>query len=247
MDQHPIIIELSKISFSYPNGRLVLKDADFTLKTGQKIGLVGHNGSGKSTFLHILVGLLKPNSGAIHFLGDPVQTETDFRRVRKKIGLVFQHADDQLFCPTVLEDISFGLLNQGMDPDNARDISLKLLEDLDLKGFEDRITYRLSGGEKRLVALTTVLVMQPEVLLLDEPFTGLDESTRERIIDILTRLNISYIIVSHEYDTLARTTSDIFSIGKGRIVYIGNSDILHSHFHRHPGGKVHHKHTEHNE
>lgn len=244
MDQHPVILELDKIGFSYPNGHVVLKDADFPLKTGQKIGLVGHNGSGKSTFLHILVGLLKPDTGTIRFLGNPVQTEKDYRRIREKIGLVFQHADDQLFCPTVLEDISFGLLNQGLGPDSARDASIKLLEDLDLKGFEDRITYRLSGGEKRLVALATVLVMQPEVLLLDEPFTGLDESTRERIIDILTHLDISYIIVSHEYDTLARTTNDIFSMDKGGIIYNGDSDILHSHFHQHPGGRVHHGHRE---
>ena len=244
MDQPPVIIELEKINFSYPNGRVVLKDMDFKLNKGQKLGLVGHNGSGKSTFLQILVGLLKVSSGNIFFQGNPVKTEKEFRKVREEIGLVFQNSDDQLFSPTVMEDVCFGLLNRGMDPDQARNNALKLLEELDLNGFEDRITYRLSGGEKRLVALATVLVMAPKVLLLDEPFTGLDESTRDRIIDILNSLDISYIIVSHEFDSLARTTKDIYTMVGGSIVYNGDSAILHSHYHRHPGGTVHHGHDD---
>ena len=242
MAQSSLIIELKKINFAYPNGRVVLKDADFSLKNGQKIGLIGHNGSGKSTFLHILVGLLKASSGSICFYGNPVKTEKDFRKVREQIGLVFQNSDDQLFSPTVLEDVSFGLLNQGMAPEKAKETSLRLLDELDLSGFEDRVTYRLSGGEKRLVALATVLVMKPKVLLLDEPFTGLDEYTRDRIIDILNQLDISYIIVSHEFDPLARTTRDICSMENGSIIYNGDSSMLHSHYHVHPGGTVHHGH-----
>jgi cobalt/nickel transport system ATP-binding protein len=242
MDQPSVIMELEKVGFSYPNGRMVLKDLDFTLETGKKVGLIGHNGSGKSTFLLVLVGLLKINSGSIRFFSNQVQTEKDFQKIRGNVGLVFQNPDDQLFCPTVLEDISFGLLNQGKSPEQARSASLSLLEELELNGFENRLTYRLSGGEKRLVALATVLVMKPQVLLLDEPFTGLDESTRERIIDILNSLDISCIIVSHEYDFLARTTTDISSMENGRIIYNGRSDILHSHFHSHPGGVVTHHH-----
>jgi len=244
MDQHPVIIQLEKINFSYPNGRVILKEADFSLKKGQKIGLVGHNGSGKSTFLQILVGLLKASSGSILFYGDPVEKEKDFRKVRAHIGLVFQNADDQLFSPTVLEDVCFGLLNQGLSPEKARNRAFETLDKLGLNGFENRITYRLSGGEKRLVALATVLVMAPEVLLLDEPFTGLDESTRDHIIDILNHLDISYIIVSHEFDSLARTTRDICSMEAGHIVYNGDSSVFHSHYHTHPGGKIHHGHKD---
>jgi len=243
MDRHHIIIQLEHIEFSYPNGRSVLKDLDFKLKSAQKIGLIGHNGSGKSTFLQIMVGLIKASSGTVRIFGEPVKNEKDFRKVRKEIGLVFQNADDQLFSPTVLEDVSFGLLNQGKSAEEARNISLKLFEDLDLKGFEDRVTYKLSGGEKRLVALATVLVMEPKVLLLDEPFSGLDEATRERIIQILNHLNISYIIVSHEYDSLAQTTTDICSMKNGRITFDGDSSALHSHFHKHPGGIIQHKHN----
>ncbi|MFO7964431.1 MAG: ABC transporter ATP-binding protein [Desulfobacterales bacterium] len=239
----PVILKLEKVDFAYPNGRTVLKEADFSLHAGQKIGLIGHNGSGKSTFLHVLVGLLQISGGCIRFFGEPVKTEKDFQKVRRHIGLVFQNSDDQLFSPTVLEDVAFGLLNQGTSGDQAREISRKMLADLDLEAFEDRVTYRLSGGEKRLVSLATVLVMKPRVLLLDEPFTGLDEFTRDHIIDILRQLDISYIIVSHEYDSLERTTDIICSMDQGKIIYNGDSSILHSHFHRHPGGTILHHHN----
>lgn len=242
MAAHPVIIRLENVDFSYPNGGPVLKGADFSLPEGRKIGLIGHNGSGKSTFLHILVGLLKITGGTIRFFDEPVASEKEFQKVREHIGLVFQNPDDQLFSPTVIEDIAFGLLNQGKSPDEARDMTLKLLADLDLKNFENRVTYRLSGGEKRLVALATVLVMKPRVLLLDEPFTGLDEHTRDHIIDILNHLDISCIIVSHEYDALVQTTRDICSMENGKIVYNGDAAMLHSHFHRHPGGTVTHHH-----
>jgi cobalt/nickel transport system ATP-binding protein len=244
MDNDNIIIELKAISFSYPHsGRSVLDRLDFRMEKGAKIGLVGHNGSGKTSFLHIIMGLLHASSGVVQVFGKPVHTETDFYAVRQKIGLLFQNADDQLFSPTVLEDVAFGPLNLGKTPEEARDLSQKILEELKLKGFEDRITYKLSGGEKKLVALATVLVMQPEVLLLDEPTTGLDESTRERIINILNNLDISYIIVSHEYDFLAATTRNIYSMQEGRILYNGDSSALHSHYHRHPMGGHPHEHN----
>ncbi|RLC15112.1 MAG: ABC transporter ATP-binding protein [Deltaproteobacteria bacterium] len=243
MDKNNVIIELEEVRFSYPySSSPVLDHLNFQLQRGEKIGLIGHNGSGKTTFLHIIMGLLPVSSGVIRVFGKPVLSEKDFRSVRQKIGLFFQNADDQLFSPTVLEDMAFGPLNLGKTPEEACDISKKTLESLNLKGFEDRVTYKLSGGEKKLVALATVLVMQPVVLLLDEPTTGLDESTRERIIDILNDLDISYIIVSHEYDFLASTTRNIYSMDGGRIVYNGDSAALHSHYHTHPMGEYPHKH-----
>lgn len=242
MDDDHIIIELKGVSFSYPHsGRSVLDHLDFRLERGAKIGLVGHNGSGKTSFLHIIMGLLRVSSGIVRVFGKPVHTEKDFFSVRQKVGLLFQNADDQLFSPTVLEDVAFGPLNLGKTSEEARELSHKMLEALKLEGFENRVTYKLSGGEKKLVALATVLVMQPRVLLLDEPTTGLDESTRERIISILNDLDISYIIVSHEYDFLAATTRNIYSMQAGRIIYNGESSTLHSHYHSHPmGGHPHH-------
>ncbi|MCP4351963.1 MAG: ABC transporter ATP-binding protein [Desulfobacterales bacterium] len=247
-DENDVIIQMKDVCYSYPayphlktgNRGQVLDNLNFELRAKDKIGLIGHNGSGKTTFLHIIMGLLPASSGTVRIFGKPAETEKDFHFIRQKIGLLFQNADDQLFSPTVLEDVAFGPLNQGKTPGEARELSLKTLEYLNLKGFEDRITYKLSGGEKKLVALATVLVMQPCVLLLDEPTTALDEDTREGIIEILNNLDISYVIVSHEYDFLASTTRNIYSMNKGCITYNGNSDIFHSHFHRHPMEKDHH-------
>ena len=237
------IIQLENVCFSYPNGRAVLDNLQFTVKQGEKLGLIGPNGSGKTTFLHIIMGLLRASSGTVRIFGKPLETEQDFRRARQKMGFLFQNADDQLFSPTVLEDVAFGPLNLGKKPEEAREMSLDTLKDLNLEGFEDRVTHRLSGGEKKLVALATVLVMKPDVLLLDEPTTGLDEDTSKRIIDILNGLDISYVIVSHEYDFLARTTRDIYSTKGGKIEYNGKSENLHSHYHSHPRGRIPHSHN----
>ncbi|MFC1885296.1 energy-coupling factor ABC transporter ATP-binding protein [Thermodesulfobacteriota bacterium] len=245
MDKNDVIIKMEGIDFSYSSGRQALDKVDFELAKGQRIGLIGPNGSGKTTLLQIIMGLLSPSSGAIKLFGRHADTEENFRKAREKIGFLFQNADDQLFSPTVIEDVAFGPLNQGRTPEEAEEMSLKTLDELNLKGFEDRVTHRLSGGEKKLIALATVLVMAPQVLLLDEPTTGLDEKTVIRIIEILKDLEISYIIVSHEYDFLAQTTRQIYSMQKGKIFFDGDSSNLHSHYHRHPGGKVPHDHSHH--
>jgi cobalt/nickel transport system ATP-binding protein len=242
MDKDNVMIHLDNVCFSYPSGKPVLENVNFTLKGGDKLGLIGPNGSGKTTFLHIIMGLIGATSGSVRIFGKTLEREKEFRKVRHKIGLLFQNADDQLFSPTVLEDVAFGPLNLGKTPAEARKLSLQTLEDLNLKGFEDRVTHMLSGGEKKLVALATVLVMEPRVLLLDEPTTGLDEDTNQRIMAILNNLPISYVIVSHEYDFLARTTREIYRFEQGRIFYDGDSTTLHSHYHRHPAGKVPHEH-----
>ena len=243
--EQPVVIEMRDIGFQYPSGRNVLEHIDFKLEPGEKIGFIGPNGSGKSTFLHLIMGLLKPSTGEIRLFGKSARKEADFRSSRQRIGILFQHADDQLFSPTVLEDVAFGPLNQGYPPAEARAMALKTLDELDLRGFEDRVTYRLSGGEKKLVALATVLVMAPDVLLLDEPTTGLDETTIIRITDILNSLEIGYIIVSHEYDFLALTTRLIYSFQEGRIVFNGDASKIHSHYHSHSASSIPHRHSEH--
>ena len=242
MDSGDMIIDMEKVSFSYSGGKAVLDSVDFQLRGKQKIGLIGPNGSGKSTLLYLLMGLQKPSAGIIRLFGKPVRTEADFQLTRRRIGLLFQNADDQLFSPTVIEDVAFGPLNLGMRPPRARQKAKETLEKLGLTGFEERITHLLSGGEKKLVALATILVMEPEVLLLDEPTTGLDEETCIRIMEILNELDIGTITVSHEYDFLARTTQQIFSIRQGKIRFNGNSAELHSHYHIHRAGTVPHVH-----
>ena len=243
MGENSVIVQLENIVFSYAGGKPVLDDLCFTLEEGEKLGLIGHNGSGKTTMLHIIMGLLKPSSGTVRAFGKPNETKRDFLEVRRKIRFLFQDADDQLFCPTVLEDIAFGPLNLGKSPTEARKMAMETLERLNLRGFEERLTHKLSGGEKKLVALATVLVMQPKALLLDEPTTGLDEDTNIRIITLLNSLDISYVIVSHEYDFLARTTHDIYSVQNGQIVYNGDSSALHSHYHKHLMGEFGHHHA----
>lgn len=219
-----ILIDLEDICFSYPGRGQILKQLRFRLKAKQRLGLIGPNGSGKSTLMHLLMGLNKPDSGTIRLFGQPMFKEKDFQKARQQLGFVFQNADDQLFSPTVIEDVAFGLLNMGTPPKEAVALSRKMLASLNLNGFEDRITYKLSGGEKKLVSLATVLVMKPRVLLLDEPTTGLDEQTVERIVQVLNDLEIAYVVVSHEFDFLARTTTDIYTMKNGRVLYECGSD-----------------------
>ena len=156
------IFALEHVSFTYAGGRQVFRDMDFALYPDRKIGLYGPNGSGKTTFFRLIMGLAAPQEGRILFHGRPLETEKDFRELRCKVGLVLQHAEDQLFCPTVLEDVAFGPLNLGCSQDEARVRAASTLERLGLAGFENRLTHRLSGGEKKLVSLATVLVMEPE-------------------------------------------------------------------------------------
>ncbi len=203
------LIEMHNITFAYPGTpRPVFQDFNFRFFPENHLGLIGPNGCGKTTLLHLIMGLLRPQVGSIVIFGQEVKKERDFIPIRQKVGLLFQNPDDQLFCPTVLEDVAFGPLNQGKPTAEAIRIARETMERLGLLGFEDRVTYKLSGGEKKLVALATVLAMQPQLLLLDEPTAGLDESTRHRLIHILQDLNLPYMIVSHEPDFLNHTVKE---------------------------------------
>ncbi|MGD8844326.1 MAG: ABC transporter ATP-binding protein, partial [Desulfobacteraceae bacterium] len=195
----------------------------------------------KTTLLHIIMGLLPPDEGRIEIFGRAVKEEKDFVTVRQRIGLLFQDADDQLFSPTVLEDVAFGPLNMGKSKDEAVTISQRILKDLGLNEFEDRVTFNLSGGEKRLVALATVLAMEPEVLLLDEPTSGLDEKTKSRLKEVLRALDISYVLISHEFDFMADMVTAYQTFQNGRIIE-DPQHHPHVHEHAHPLGGQPHKH-----
>ena len=197
------LIKTTDLFFSYQEDKPVLQGVNFELKKGERVALTGPNGVGKSTFLHLIVGLLHPASGTIEAFGKPRKEERDFAEVRARAGLLFQDAEDQLFCPTVLEDVAFGPLNLGKTRAQARQVVAETLALLGLSGFEERITYRLSGGEKRLVSLATVLAMEPEVLLLDEPTTALDEEAIQRVIRTLNNLPTTMLIVSQDPDFLS--------------------------------------------
>jgi cobalt/nickel transport system ATP-binding protein len=236
------IINLEKITFGYPESPNIIDRLDFKFYPGDHAGLIAPNGSGKTTFFHLIMGLIKPTDGKMEIFGQPAFREEDFSNIRGRIGLLFQDADDQLFCPTVLEDVAFGPLNMGKSKEEAIEISRKTLSSLGLSGFEDRITYKLSGGEKRLVSLATVLSMKPEIILLDEPLTGLDTETRLKLTDILPKLDLSYILISHDIDFLTATTNQIYTMKDGKIL-LDDQSYVHKHEHVHQFGRVPHKHN----
>ena len=211
------IIKLSNITFNY-DGRVVLKNLNFEIYEGERIGLIGPNGSGKTTLLYIIMGLLKPSSGTVEVFGKIRQKEKDFIEVRQKIGLLFQDSDSQLFCPTVKEDIAFGPLNLGKTKEEALQIVRETCDILGLRGFENRITYKLSGGEKKLVSLATVIAMKPLCYLLDEPSSGLDEDTTERLLKFLKNNTKTYLLVSHDRNFITRATDKIYILDNGKIL-----------------------------
>jgi cobalt/nickel transport system ATP-binding protein len=235
------IIELKRVSFRYPGGPPVLCELDFRLNRSERVGIMAPNGSGKTTLFHLIMGLVKPFSGSIEIFGREVREEKDFAEVRRRIGLLFQDPDDQLFSPTVLEDVAFGPLNLGKSRDEAVAAARRTLAFLGLEGFEERVTFKLSGGEKRLVSLAAVLAMEPEALLLDEPVNGLDTRTRARLMQVLLELKQPYVLISHEPDFLAAVTTTAYTMDKGRVV-ADPAIHPHEHVHAHPLGTCPHEH-----
>lgn len=212
------LISLDAVSFGYAPDRMVLDRCSFRLERTERVGLVGSNGSGKSTLMKLIVGILRPASGTLEVFGTPRVREGDFHEVRRRVGFLFQDSDDQLFCPTVAEDVAFGPLNLGKSRAEAWQIVTETLTALRLSGFERRITHNLSGGEKRLVALAAVLAMSPEVLLLDEPTAGLDDDAAARVADVLGELPQAMAIASHDTRLLERLATRLLRFSHGRLV-----------------------------
>ena len=212
------LIDLDGISFQYPNGNQVLEGLSLRLEEGDKIGLLGENGTGKTTLFHIILGLLKPYKGEISILGKRRETEQDFKEIRRSIGLLFQDSDDQLFCPSVIEDVAFGPLNMGMKHQEATERAERTLDELGISRLRNRVPYQLSGGEKRLVSMATILSMRPEILLLDEPTTGLDEKTTDRLISVLQNYpEKAWIMISQIPPVIEALTDKCYRLQGGRI------------------------------
>ncbi len=215
------LLRFENVHFAYDRHCPVLDGCSCALVRGDRIALCGDNGSGKSTLLKLAVGLLRPTRGTIWAFGRPRTGEADFYEVRCRAGLLFQDADDQLFCPTVAEDVAFGPFNLGKSHDEVERIVAETLSDLGLSGYEERVTHKLSGGEKRLVALAGVLAMQPDVLLLDEPAAGLDETAVARIAELLARLPHTMIIAAHDRAFLTAVTSRRWQLRQGQVTDLG--------------------------
>ncbi|MCF4165587.1 energy-coupling factor ABC transporter ATP-binding protein [Zavarzinia compransoris] len=214
-------------------GRAVLANACLELRAGERLALVGANGAGKTTLLRTLIGLEKPVRGTVSAFGTPRRAEKDFRAVRARAGFLFQDADDQLFCPTVIDDVAFGPLNLGLDARDAADKARDILDRLRLGHLAERVTHGLSGGEKRLVALAGVLAMEPEALLLDEPTNALDHDHYLRLLDILTGLPMAMIVVSHDRRFLHRLATRVVALQGGRLWPAAFHSHPHTHDHLH--------------
>ena len=243
------IFALEHVTISYSNSysnceqtRTVLKDISFSLEKGQKIGLYAPNGSGKTSLLRCITGLLPKESGIIRFHGTPVTTENDFKALRRAVGFVLQEAQDQIFFPTVLEDVAFGPLNLGLSSEEAEERALETLNTLAISSLKDRLTHQLSGGEKRLVALAGILAMQPEALLLDEPTTALDTAANQRLLSIVQELDTASVTVCHDLLFLSKVASELYTIRDASLVPMENA-VLHTHEHAHFGGEVAHQHN----
>lgn len=199
------------------DGRIVLDQVSLKVAAGERLVIIGQNGAGKSTLLRCLVGLEPAATGQIRIAGIACTSEAQFRRSRLRTGFLFQDSDDQLFCPTVIEDVAFGPANQGHDPRAARALAVEALAELGLSHLAERSVHRLSGGEKRLVCLAGVLAMTPDLLCLDEPTTGLDDVAETRLIARLDGFPGAMIVVSHDPTLAVRLSARVRRLHDGRL------------------------------
>ncbi|MCM1308120.1 MAG: energy-coupling factor ABC transporter ATP-binding protein [Butyrivibrio sp.] len=217
-----MILECENISFRYDADRAALAECTFSAEEGARLGLIGCNGAGKSTLLKLITGLLKPCGGSIEVGGLKV-CKANIAEIRKKAGFVFQEAENQLFMPTVAEDVAFGPFNYGIRDGELEQTVTAALASLGIEELRDRRITRLSGGEKKLVSLATVLALKPELLILDEPTIALDPGNRRRLIDILNGLSQTLLIASHDLDMIWDTCTDVILMTGGRIAASGSA------------------------
>jgi cobalt/nickel transport system ATP-binding protein len=218
------VIEVSSLRFGYPDGTIALNGVDFRLDAGETVAVLGANGSGKTTFLLHLLGLLH-GEGEVRICGVRVERKS-LKVIRPKIGVLFQDSDDQLFMPTVEEDVSFGPLNMGLTPEDARQRARQALEMVGMEQESARAPYHLSAGQKRRVALAGVLAMDPEIILLDEPATFLDPPSRTALMTILLQLPQAKLIVTHDIDLARELASRAVFFEQGRIAADGDLEEI---------------------
>lgn len=220
------IIEIRDLSYSYGDGTLALKDINISLEEGCKVALVGPNGAGKSTLMLMINGILRPKSGAVLFAGRPLQYDAaSLRAVRRAVGMVFQNSDDQLFAPTVYQDVAFGPTNLGYPAEKVKRYVGFALQYVGLSGYERRPPHHLSGGEKKRVAIAGILAMEPQVMILDEPTSNLDPASSEEIMEMLDELNQggkTMIISTHDVDLAYRWADEIILMKDGELVRRGS-------------------------
>ena len=218
------MLEFCDVSFSYETGIPVIDDLSFSIHKGESVGLIGANGAGKSTIMKLMLGLLQ-GKGQIFVDSLPVEKK-NLPVIRQKIGFVLQDSDNQMFMPTVYEDMIFGPLNYGLSKEEAETRVDRVLRDLNLEELKHRHNHKLSGGEKRMAAIATILAMEPEMVVMDEPSTALDPCNRRTVINTINRLPQTKLIASHDLDMILDTCQRVILLSHGRIAADGDTDTI---------------------
>jgi len=218
------VIEIKGLNYSYPAGAEALKNINLDIYEGESLGIIGPNGAGKSTLLLHLNGILSGNSH-IRVLDLEVE-ERNLPRIRSKVALVFQDPDDQLFMPTVFDDVAFGPVNMDLDKEKVRHLVKKALEAVGMQDALNRSSHHLSFGEKKRISIATVLSMEPEVLILDEPSSNLDPKARQHLIDLLKRFRLTKIIAGHDLELILEICDRVAVLDGGAIVADGDTKAI---------------------
>ena len=218
------MLEFRNVSFSYEPGTPVLDNLSFHIRKGETVGLIGANGAGKSTIMKLMLGLL-PAQGEILVDGMPV-TKQNLPPIRQKIGFVLQDSDNQMFMPTVYEDMIFGPRNYGLSREEADARVDRVLKELGLESLKYRHNHKISGGEKRMAAIATILAMEPEMIVMDEPSTALDPVNRRRVISTINSRKETKLIASHDLDMILDTCQRVILLNHGRIVADGEAETI---------------------
>ncbi len=218
------MLTFENVSFSYPGGSPVLEGITFEVKDGEKVGLIGANGAGKSTLMKCIPGLLDA-SGDITAAGLKVCRE-NIAEVRKKVGYVLQDSDNQMFMPKVIDDMIFGPVNYGLSREEAEAQADRVLRELDIERLRDRYNHRISGGEKRMAAIATVLTMEPDIMLMDEPSSSLDPKNRRALINTINKLERTMLIATHDLDMILDTCSRVILLDQGKLIAEGSAQEI---------------------
>ena len=218
------MVEFNNVSFSYEKGLTVLNGMSFSIAEGETVGIIGANGAGKSSLLKVLLGLL-PHEGEVLVNGIPV-CKQNLPEIRRILGFVLQNSDNQMFMPTVYDDMMFGLLNYGMSKREANERVDAVLEQLDLGKLKSKYNHKISGGEKRMAAIATVLAMEPEIIVMDEPSVSLDPYNRRSVINVINSLSQTKIIASHDLDMIMETCKRVILIADGHVIASGSTEEI---------------------
>jgi len=224
-ERGPAPVQISNLTVRYADGTSALRDVSIDIKAGEKIALIGPNGAGKTSLLLSLVGVLRPDSGTI-MIGDVPVDKDHLLSVRRKVGLVFQNPDDQLFMPRIYDDVAFGPRNFGHTEEEVREKVETALDTLGITHLSNRSSLKLSGGEKRVCAIATVLVMQPRVMLFDEPTAFLDMKAKTRFMEILSGMSQTRIIATHDPALAAAVSDRVIELEDGRVTSDGPSKFI---------------------